>query len=45
VHITDQAVYQSNLPFAAAMAVLLLVVALALIGLSLLLTRERGERP
>ncbi|MRX52159.1 ABC transporter permease [Paracoccus sp. S-4012] len=41
VHITDQAIYQSNLPFAAAMAVLLLAVALALVGLSLLVTRER----
>ncbi len=45
VHITDQAIYQSNLPFAAAMAVLLLAVALALIGLSLLLTRERRGEP
>lgn len=43
VHITDQAIYQSNLPLAAAMAVLLLVVALTLVGLSLLLTRERRE--
>lgn len=34
VHITDQAVFQSNLPFAAAMAVFLLVVALALTGLT-----------
>ncbi|MCF7698297.1 ABC transporter permease [Loktanella sp. M215] len=36
VHITDQAVFQSNLPFAAAMAVLLLIVSLALVGLTLL---------
>ena len=43
VHITDQAIYQSNLPLAVAMAVLLLVVALTLVGLSLLLTRERRE--
>lgn len=41
VHITDQAVFQSNLPFAAAMAVLLLLVSLALVGLTLLLGRER----
>ena len=43
VHITDQAIFQSNLPFAAAMAVVLLLVALALVGLSLLLGRE-GQR-
>ncbi|MFO7921448.1 MAG: ABC transporter permease [Nioella sp.] len=40
VHITDQAIFQSNLPFAAAMAVLLLLVSLALVGLTLLLGRE-----
>lgn len=44
VHITDQAIFQSNLPFAAAMAVVLLLVALALVGLSLLLGRDRGAR-
>jgi putative spermidine/putrescine transport system permease protein len=42
VHITDQAVYQSNLPFAAAMATVLLLAALALVGLALLVARERG---
>lgn len=42
VHITDQAIFQSNLPFAAAMAVLLLVVSLAMVGLTLLLGRDRG---
>lgn len=36
VLITDQAIYQSNMPFAAAMAVFLVLVSLALIGLSLL---------
>jgi putative spermidine/putrescine transport system permease protein len=41
VHITDQAVYQSNLPFAAAMATVLLLAALALVGLALLVARER----
>lgn len=41
VHITDQAVFQSNLPLAAAMATVLLVAALLLIGLALLLGRER----
>lgn len=42
VHITDQAIFQSNLPFAAAMAVLLLLVSLAMVGLTLLLGRDRG---
>jgi putative spermidine/putrescine transport system permease protein len=40
VHITDQAIFQSNLPFAAAMAVLLLLVSLAMVGLTLLLGRR-----
>ena len=40
VHITDQAVFQSNLPFAAAMAVLLLLVSLAMVGVTLLLGRQ-----
>lgn len=34
VHITDQAIYQSNLPFGAAMAVFLLVTALILVGVT-----------
>ena len=42
VHITDQAIFQSNLPLAAAMAVVLLVIALVLVGLTLLLGRERS---
>ena len=41
VHITDQAVFQSNLPLAAAMATVLLVAALLLTGLALPLGRER----
>ena len=45
VHITDQAVYQSNLPFAAAMATVLLLAALALVGLALLVARERRAEP
>ena len=45
VHITDQAVFQSNLPFAAAMATFLLLVALAMVGLALLLGREKGASP
>jgi putative spermidine/putrescine transport system permease protein len=40
VLITDQAIYQSNLPFAAAMAVFLVLVSLALVGLSLLIGRK-----
>jgi putative spermidine/putrescine transport system permease protein len=43
VHITDQAIFQSNLPFAAAMAVLLLAITLVLVGLTLLLARA-GSR-
>lgn len=44
VLITDQAIYQSNLPFAAALAVFLLAASLVLIGLTLSLGR-RGARP
>jgi putative spermidine/putrescine transport system permease protein len=40
VLITDQAIYQSNLPFAAAMAVFLVLVSLALVGLSLTIGRR-----
>lgn len=36
VLITDQAIYQSNMPFASAMAVFLVLVSLGLVGLSLL---------
>lgn len=39
--ITDQAIYQSNIPFAAALAVFLVLVSLALIGLTLLLGQGR----
>jgi len=41
VLITDQAVFQSNLPFAAAMAIFLMLVSLALVGLTMLLGQER----
>jgi putative spermidine/putrescine transport system permease protein len=37
VHITDQAVFQSNLPFAAAMAIFLMLFSLAFIALTLFL--------
>jgi len=40
VLITDQAIFQSNLPFAAAMAVFLMLVSLALVGVTLLLGRS-----
>jgi putative spermidine/putrescine transport system permease protein len=42
VHITDQAVFQSNLPFAAAMAIFLMLVSLACVALALLVGRERS---
>ncbi|RWR07204.1 ABC transporter permease [Paenirhodobacter populi] len=42
VHITDQAIYQANLPFAAAMSVFLMLVAMALVGLSSLAARDGG---
>ena len=41
VHITDQAIYQTNLPFAAAMSIFLMLVALALVGLASLAGRQR----
>jgi putative spermidine/putrescine transport system permease protein len=43
VLITDQAIYQSNMPFAAAMAVFLMLVSIALIGL-LLFAGRRGAQ-
>lgn len=42
VLITDQAIYQSNMPFAAAMAVFLVLMSLALVGLTLLVGARRG---
>ncbi|MFN7104645.1 MAG: ABC transporter permease, partial [Pseudorhizobium sp.] len=41
VLITDQAIYQSNMPFAAAMAVFLVLVSLALVGLAVYAGRRR----
>ncbi|MEM8794561.1 MAG: ABC transporter permease [Pseudomonadota bacterium] len=41
VHITDQALYQANMPFAAAMATFLLLVSLALVAITLLLGEDR----
>lgn len=40
VLIMDQAIYQSNMPFAAAMAVFLVLVTLALVGLTILIGRK-----
>jgi putative spermidine/putrescine transport system permease protein len=42
VLITDQAIYQSNMPFAAAMAVFLVLISLALVGLTLLAGRKEN---
>ncbi|MGH6626307.1 MAG: ABC transporter permease [Burkholderiaceae bacterium] len=42
VLITDQAIYQSNMPFAAAMALFLVLLSLALVGLTLLIGRKEG---
>ncbi|MFE0016176.1 ABC transporter permease [Mesorhizobium sp. NPDC059054] len=42
VLITDQAIYQSNMPFAAAMAVFLVLISLALVGLTLLAGRKES---
>ena len=41
VHITDQAIFRSNLPFASAMAMFLLLVSLALVGLALAVGADR----
>lgn len=45
VHITDQAIFQSNIPFAAAMAMFLLLVSLALVGLALAAGADRKCDP
>ncbi|MEX0696899.1 MAG: ABC transporter permease [Dongiaceae bacterium] len=45
VLIADQALYQSNLPFSAAMAIFLMLVSLGLVGLTLRLGRERTQVP
>jgi putative spermidine/putrescine transport system permease protein len=42
VLITDQAIYQSNMPFAAAMAVFLVLMSLGLVGLTLLVGRKEN---
>lgn len=42
VLITDQAIYQSNMPFAAAMAVFLIVVSLSLVAITALMGRKEA---
>jgi putative spermidine/putrescine transport system permease protein len=42
VLITDEAIYRSNLPFAAAMSVFFMAVSLALVGLTMLVGRQKG---
>ena len=42
VLITDQAIYQSNMPFAAAMAIFLVLVSLGLVGSALALRQREG---
>lgn len=44
VLITDQAIFQSNIPFAAALAVFLLVLSMGLVGATLWVNRRFGER-
>lgn len=44
VLITDQAIFQSNLPFAAALAVFLLSLSMALVGMTLWIERRAGGR-
>jgi len=44
VHITDQAVFHSNLPLSAAMAIFLLLVSIALVGLSFMSGTDKGGR-
>jgi putative spermidine/putrescine transport system permease protein len=45
VLITDQAVFQSNIPFAAAMAVFLLLVCLIMVGVTLMFGQQRRGAP
>jgi putative spermidine/putrescine transport system permease protein len=45
VLITDQAIFQSNIPFAAAMAIFLMLVCLALVALTLAFGQQRRAAP
>jgi len=42
VLITDQAIFQSNLPFAAALAIFLLLLSMALVGATMLINKRTG---
>ncbi|MEM7168535.1 MAG: ABC transporter permease [Pseudomonadota bacterium] len=44
VQITDQAIFQSNLPFAAALAIFLLIVSMSLVGLTMWINRRFGVK-
>jgi putative spermidine/putrescine transport system permease protein len=44
VLITDEAIYHSNLPFSAAMAVFFMLVSLGLIGLTMMIGKRRGPK-
>ncbi len=44
VLITDQAIFQSNLPFAAALAIFLLVLSMSLVGVTMWINRRAGVR-
>jgi len=44
VLITDQAIFQSNMPFAAAMAIVLMVLSLMLVAVTLVLGQERSSQ-
>ena len=43
VLITDQAIFQSNLPFAAALAIFLLVFSMSLVGITMWINKRYGE--
>ena len=44
VLITDQAIFQSNLPFAAALAMFLLVFSMGLVGITVWMNKRYGDR-
>lgn len=43
VLITDQAIFQSNLPFAAALAIFLLIISMGLVAVTMLINKRYGE--
>ena len=44
VLITDQAIFQSNLPFAAALAIFLLILSMGLVGITMWINRRTERR-